>query len=127
MPLPDKPSIAVLPFRNTGDDSEQEYFANGMVEDITTEFCRIRWLLVIARNSTFIYKGQAIDVRRVARELGVCYVLEGSVRRSINWVRITAQLIDAISGAHIRGQRQVSVCSRLPALRERQRRRVSQS
>jgi adenylate cyclase len=105
LPLPDKPSIAVLPFHNMGDDSEQEYFADGMVEDITTELSRIRWLFVIARNSTFIYKGQAVDAKRVARELGVRYVLEGSVRRSGNRVRITAQLIDAISGAQIWAER----------------------
>jgi adenylate cyclase len=105
LPLPDRPSIAVLPFLTIGNDSEQDYFADGMVEDITTEFSRIRWLFVIARNSTFIYKGQAIDVKRVARELGVRYVLEGSVRRSSNRMRITAQLIDAISGTQIWAER----------------------
>jgi adenylate cyclase len=99
--LPDKPSIAVLPFQNMSGDPEQEYFADGMVEDIITELCRIRWLFVIARNSTFTYKGQAVDVKRVARQLGVRYVLEGSVRKGGNRVRITAQLIDAISGTHI--------------------------
>ncbi len=103
--LPDKPSIAVLPFQNMSGDPEQEYFADGMVEDIITELSRIRWLFVIARNSSFTYKGQAVDVKRVARELGVRYVLEGSVRKGGNRVRITAQLIDAISGAHIWAER----------------------
>jgi adenylate cyclase len=103
--LPDKPSIAVLPFQNISGDPEQEYFADGMVEDIITELSRIRWLFVIARNSTFTYKGQAVDVKRVARELGVRYVLEGSVRKGGNRVRITGQLIDAISGAHIWAER----------------------
>ena len=94
LPLPDKPSIAVLPFQNMSGDPEQEYFADGMVEDIITASRRIRWLFVIARNSSFTYKGQAIDVKRVGRELGVRYVLEGSVRKG--WqVRVTAQLIDA--------------------------------
>jgi adenylate cyclase len=102
---PDKPSIAVLPFHNMTGDPEQEYFADGMAEDITTELSRIRWLFVIARNSTLTYKGQAIEVKRVARELGVRYVLEGSVRRRGNRVRITAQLIDAVSGAHIWAER----------------------
>ena len=81
LPLPDKPSIAVLPFQNMSGDPEQEYFADGMVEEIITALSRIRWLFVIARNSSFTYKGQAIDVKRVGRELGVRYVLEGSVRR----------------------------------------------
>jgi adenylate cyclase len=99
--LPNKPSIAVLPFANMSGDAEQEYFADGMVEEIITALSRIRWLFVIARNSTFTYKGQAVDVRRVGRELGVRYVLEGSVRKSGNRVRITGQLIDAISGAHL--------------------------
>src|SRR5262249_5662997 len=91
--LPDKPSIAVLPFVNMTGDPEQEYFADGMVEEIITALSRIRWLFVIARNSTFTYKGRAIDVKQVARELGVRYVLEGSVRRAGNRVRITGQLI----------------------------------
>jgi len=93
--LPDKPSIAVLPFQNMSGDPEQEYFADGMVEEIITALSRIRWLFVIARNSTFTYKGQAVDVKQVGRELGVRYVLEGSVRKSGQRVRITAQLIDA--------------------------------
>jgi len=100
-PLPDKPSIAVLPFANLSGDPEQEYFADGMVEEIITALSRIRWLFVIARNSTFTYKGQAIDVKRVGRELGVRYVLEGSVRKAGGRVRITAQLIEAETGAHL--------------------------
>ena len=101
LPLPDKPSIAVLPFANMSGDPEQEYFADGMVEEIITALSQIRWLFVIARNSTFTYKGQAIDVKQVGRELGVRYVLEGSVRKGRNRVRITAQLIDATNGAHL--------------------------
>jgi TolB-like protein len=100
-PLPDKPSIAVLPFANLSGDPEQEYFVDGMVEEIITALSRIRWLFVIARNSSFTYKGQAIDVKRVGRELGVRYVLEGSVRRGGNRVRIAAQLIEAETGAHL--------------------------
>ena len=99
--LPDKPSIAVLPFANMSGDPEQEYFADGMVEEIITALSRIRWLFVIARNSSFTYKGQAIDVKQVGRELGVRYVLEGSVRKAGGRVRITAQLIDAQSGTHL--------------------------
>jgi TolB-like protein len=101
LPLPDKPSIAVLPFQNMSGDPEQEYFADGMVEEIITALSRIRWLFVIARNSTFTYKGQAINLKRVGRELGVRYVLEGSVRKGGGRVRITAQLIEAETGAHI--------------------------
>src|SRR5439155_18422513 len=101
LPLPDKPSIAVLPFANMSGDPEQEYFADGMVEEIITALSRIRWLFVIARNSTFTYKGQAVDVKQVGRELGVRYVLEGSVRKAGQRVRITAQLIDAETGAHL--------------------------
>jgi TolB-like protein/class 3 adenylate cyclase len=101
LPLPDKPSIAVLPFHNLSGDPEQEYFADGMVEEIITALSRIRWLFVIARNSTFTYKGQAVDVKRVGRELGVRYVLEGSVRKGGGRVRITAQLIEAETGAHL--------------------------
>jgi adenylate cyclase len=99
--LPDKPSIAVLPFANMSGDPEQEYFADGMVEEIITALSRIRWLFVIARNSSFTYKGQAVDVKRVGRELGVRYVLEGSVRRAGQRVRITGQLIDAATGTHL--------------------------
>jgi adenylate cyclase len=99
--LPDKPSLAVLPFQNMSGDPEQEYFADGMVEDITTALSRIGGLFVIARNSAFTYKGRAVDVRQVGRELGVRYVLEGSVRKSGNRVRITGQLVDAATGAHL--------------------------
>ena len=101
LPLPDKPSIAVLPFQNMSGDPEQEYFVDGMVEEIITALSRIRWLLVLARNSSFSYKGQSPDVKRVGRELGVRYVLEGSVRKAGGRVQITAQLIDAASGAHL--------------------------
>jgi adenylate cyclase len=99
--LPDKPSIAVLPFANMSGEQEQEYFADGMAEEIITALSRIRWLFVIARNSSFTYKGRAADVKQVSRELGVRYVLEGSVRKSGDRVRITAQLIDATNGAHL--------------------------
>jgi len=99
--LPDKPSIAVLAFQNMSGDPEQEYFADGMVEEIITALSRIRWLFVIARNSSFTYKGQTVDVKQVGRELGVRYVLEGSVRKAGGRMRITAQLIDALSGAHL--------------------------
>jgi TolB-like protein len=99
--LPNKPSIAVLPFQNMSGDAEQEYFADGIVEEIITALSRIRWLFVIARNSSFTYKGRAVDVKQVGRELGVRYILEGSVRKAGNRVRITGQLIDASTGAHI--------------------------
>jgi adenylate cyclase len=105
LPLPDRPSIAVLPFQNMSGDPEQEYFADGMVEDIITELSRIRWLFVIARNSSFTYKGQAVDVKQAGRELGVRYVLEGSVRKGGNRIRITGQLIDALTGAHLWAER----------------------
>ncbi len=101
LPLPDKPSIAVLPFTNLSGDPEQGYFVDGMVEEIITALSRIRWLFVIARNSTFTYKGQSIDVKQVGCELGVCYVLEGSVRKAGGRVRISVQLIDALSGTHL--------------------------
>jgi TolB-like protein/class 3 adenylate cyclase len=103
--LPDKPSIAVLPFQNMSGDPEQEYFADGMVEDITTALSKIRWFFVIARNSAFTYKGRAVDVKQVGRELGVRYVLEGSVRRGGNRLRITAQLVEAESGNHVWAER----------------------
>jgi TolB-like protein/class 3 adenylate cyclase len=101
LPLPDKPSLAVLPFQNMTGDAEQDYFVDGVVEEITTAISRLPWLFVIARNSAFTYKGRAADVKQVARELGVRYVLEGSVRKAGNRVRITGQLIDTDSGAHI--------------------------
>jgi TolB-like protein/Flp pilus assembly protein TadD len=99
--LPDKPSIAVLPFQNMSGDPEQEYFTDGMVEDIITALSRFKSLFVIARNSSFVYKGKAVDVKQVARELGVRYVLEGSVRKAADRVRISGQLIDASTGGHL--------------------------
>ena len=98
--LPDRPSIAVLPFANMSDDPDQDHFADGLTEDLITALAHIRWLFVIARNSTFVYKGRAVNVSQVSRELGVRYVMEGSVRRSGNRLRISAQLIDALTGAH---------------------------
>jgi TolB-like protein len=103
--LPARPSIAVLPFQNLSGDREQDYFADGVVEDIITEMSRARWLFVIARNSSFVYKGRAVDVRQVGRELGIGYVVEGSVRKAVNRVLITAQLIDAATGAHLWAER----------------------
>jgi adenylate cyclase len=105
LPLPDKPSIAVLPFQNMSCDPEQEFFADGMAEDIITALSKLRWFFVIARNSTFVYKGKSPDIRQVARELGVQYVLEGSVRKASNHLRITAQLVDAITANHIWAER----------------------
>jgi adenylate cyclase len=99
--LPQKPSMAVLPFTNMSGDPEQEYFADGMAEDIITELSRMPWFFVIARNSSFTYKGQAVDVKQVGRELGVAYILEGSVRKSGNRLRINTQLIDAATGNHV--------------------------
>jgi TolB-like protein len=101
LPLPDKPSIAVLAFDNLSGDPEQGYFVDGMVEEIITALSRIRWLFVIARNSSVTYKGRAVDVKQVGRELGVHYVLEGSVRRAGIRIRISAQLLDATTGAHL--------------------------
>lgn len=103
--LPDKPSIAVLPFSNLSGDPEQEYFADGMVDDIITGLARINWLFVIARNSSFTYKGRAVDVKQIGRELGVRYVLEGSVRKAGDKVRVTGQMIDASTGAHVWAER----------------------
>jgi len=104
-PLPDKPSIAVLPFANLSGDPEQEYFADGMVEEIITVLSRITWFFVIARNSSFTYKGQAVDVKQVGPELGVRFVLEGSVRKSGNRFRVTTQLVDAATGNHVWAER----------------------
>src|SRR5262249_4500808 len=98
---PGRPSIAVLPFVNLSGDPEQDYFGDGVVEDVITALSRIRWLFVIARNSSFTYKGRAVDVKQVGVELGVRYVLEGSVRKAAHKVRITGQLIDATTGAHL--------------------------
>ncbi len=101
LPLPDKPSIAVLPFVNMSDDPEQEYFSDGMTEDIITALSRSPWLFVISRISSFVYRGKNVDVKQVSRELGVRYILEGSVRKTGNRVRVTAQLIDGILGSHV--------------------------
>ena len=101
LPLPSKPSIAVLPFENMSRDPSEDYFADGVVEEITTALSRIRWLFVIARNSSFTYTGRAVDVKQIGRELGVRYALEGSVRKAANQVRVSAQLVDAVDGHHI--------------------------
>jgi adenylate cyclase len=122
--LPDKPSIAVLPFTNMSGDPEQEYFVDGMVEDIITELSRFQRLFVIARNTSFTYKGRSVDVKQVARELGVHFVLEGSVRKAGNRVRITAQLIDGESGRHIWAERYEDVLSDVFELQERITRQV---
>ncbi len=103
--LPNKPSIAVLPFENMSGDPEQEYFSDGLTEDIITGLSRLRWLFVIARNSTFTYKGQAVDIKQVGQDLGVRYVLEGSVRKSGTRIRVTAQLIESETGNHIWAER----------------------
>ena len=101
LPLPDRPSIAVLPFTNMSGDPEQEYFADGVVEDIITALSRLRWLFVIARNSSFAFKGRVVEVKQVGRTLGVRYVLEGSIRKAGNRVRMTGQLIEAATGTHL--------------------------
>ena len=103
--LPDKPSIAVLPFQNMSNDPEQEFFADGIAEDIITALSRYPSLFVIARNSCFTYKGRAVDVKQVGRELGVRYVLEGSLRKSGNRIRVTAQLVEAETGNHVWAER----------------------
>jgi adenylate cyclase len=105
LPLPDKPSIAVLPFQNMSGDLDQDYFSDGITEDIITALSKLHWIFVIARNSTFAYKGKSPDIRVVARELGVHYILEGSVRKSGDRIRISAQLIDAKTGAHVWAER----------------------
>jgi adenylate cyclase len=117
-PLPDKPSIAILPFTNMSADPEQEYFTDGMTEDIITEMSRFHEIFVIARNSTFTYKGRSVDVRLVATELGVRYVLEGSIRKAANRVRVTGQLIDALSGSHIWAERYDRVLKDIFAVQE---------
>ncbi len=103
--LPDRPSIAVLPFANMSGDAEQDYFCDGMVEDIITGLARLKWLFVIARNSSFVYKGKSVDVKQVGRELGVRYVLEGSVRKASNRVRVTGQVVEAETGRHVWAER----------------------
>jgi adenylate cyclase len=105
LPLPDKPSIAVLPFQNMSGDPEQEFFSDGITEDITTALSKVRWFFVIARNSSFTYKGRAVDVKQVGRELDVRYVLEGSVRKAGSRMRVTAQLVDAVTGNHVWAER----------------------
>ena len=117
--LPDKPSIAVLPFVVIGGDPEQEYFAHGMAEEIITALSRCNWMFVISRNSSFAYKDSAIDVRQVGRELGVRYVLEGSVRRARDRLRITGQLVDTLSGAHIWAERFEGMTSEVFDLQDR--------
>ena len=105
MPLPDRPAIAVLPFVNMSDDPEQEYFSDGISEDLITALSKLRWFFVIARNSSFVYKGKAVNIRQVAEELGVGYVIEGSVRKDGDRVRITAQLNDVATGSHVWAER----------------------
>ena len=119
LPLPDKPSIAVLPFQNMSGDPEQDYFADGVVEEIITALSHFRQLFVIARNSSFTYKGRAVDVKQVGRELGVRYILEGSVRKAANQLRITAQLIDAITGTHLWADRFDGMLEDIFALQDR--------
>jgi adenylate cyclase len=124
LPLPDRSSVAVLPFTNMSGDPEQEYFADGIVEDITTELSRFSRLFVIARNTSFTYKGRSVDVRQVARELGVHFVLEGSVRRSGDRVRVSAQLIDGETGRRVWAERYEDVLSDVFELQERITRQV---
>jgi TolB-like protein len=119
LPLPDKPSLVVLPFQNMSGDPEQEYFADGMVDEITTALSRIRSLFVIARNSAFTYKGRAVDVRQVGRELGVRYVLEGSVRKAGSRVRISGQLVEAATGTHLWADRFEGVLEDVFGLQDR--------
>ncbi len=126
-PLPDKPSIAVLPFTNISDDPEQEYFADGMTEDLITDLSKISGLFVIARNSTFSYKGQQVKLRQVAEELGVRYVLEGSVRRAGNQVRINAQLIDATTGGHLWAERYDGTIDNVFALQDQITRKITKA
>src|SRR3989440_1016415 len=117
--LPDKPSIAVLPFTNLSSDPDQDYFADGMVDEITTALSRFKSLFVIARNSSFTYKGKVVDIKQVGRELGVRYVLEGSVRKAAGKVRIIGQLIDAATGAHLWADRFEGDLSNVFALQDR--------
>ena len=105
LPLPDKPSIAVLPFDNMSGDAEQDFFSDGITKDIITALAKFGWFFVTTRNSTFSYKGRAVDVKQIGAELGVRYVLEGSVRKAGNRVRVTGQLIDALTGNHLWAER----------------------
>jgi len=125
-PLPDKPSIAVLPFANFSGDPEQGYFADGMVDEVITALSRIPWLFVIARTSTFSYRDKAVDIRQVGYELGVRYVLEGSVRREADRVRIMPQLIDASTGAHLWAERFEGSIDRIFDLQDKSPRRLSE-
>jgi TolB-like protein len=124
LPLPDKPSIVVLPFVNMSTDPEQEYFSEGITEDITTDLSRLSNLFVIARNSAFTYKGKAVRVEEVGRELGVRYVLEGSVRKAGNHVRITAQLVDATTRYHLWSERYDREMHDLFAVQDEIRRKI---
>jgi adenylate cyclase len=124
LPLPDKPSIVVLPFDNMSKDPDQEYFSDGIAEDITTDLSKISSLFVIARNSAFTYKGKAVKVQDISRELGVRYVLEGSVRRSNNQVRITAQLIDATQDQHLWSERYDRPLTEIFALQDEIRQKI---
>ena len=121
--LPDKPSVAVLPFSNLSGDPGQDYFADGMVDDIITGLSRIKWLFVIARSSSFVYRGRCADARQVGRDLGVRYVLEGSARRNESRVRISAQLVDAASGVRIWAERYDRMLGDVFAYRTRSRSR----
>jgi adenylate cyclase len=123
-PLPDKPSIAVLPFRNMSEDPKQEYFSDGMTEDLITDLSKISGLMVIARNSTFTYKGKPVKIKQVAEELGVRYVLEGSMRRSGDVIRINAQLIDAMTGRHLWAERYDGTMSKVFALQDQITRKI---
>jgi adenylate cyclase len=116
--LPDKPSIAVLPFANMSGDPEQEYFTDGITEDIIPELSRFQALFVIARNSSFTYKGKAVDVKRISKELGVRYVVEGSIRRAGDRVRVTAQLIDSFTGNHLWAEKYDRVLEDIFAVQE---------
>jgi adenylate cyclase len=124
LPLPDKPSIAVLPFINMSDDPKQEYFSDGITEDLTTDLSKVSSLFVIARNSAFTYKGKAVKVQEVSKELGVHYVLEGSVRRAGDQVRITTQLIDAVTGGHLWSERYDRPFSDIFALQDEIRQKI---
>ena len=117
-PLPDKPSIAVLPFTNMSNDAEQEYFTDGMTEDLITDLSKLSGLFVIARNSAFTYKNKVVKVKQIAEELGVRYVLEGSVRKAEDQVRINAQLIDATTGGHLWAERYDGVISNVFSLQD---------
>ena len=123
LPLPDRPAIAVLPFTNMTGDPEQEYFSDGISEDIITALSKLRWFFVIARNSSFIYKGRSVHLKQIAEELGVAYVVEGSVRKDGDRVRITAQLNDVLTGSHIWAERLTAISPTCSLFRTRLRRR----